>query len=298
MAKDLRAEPKRRGERSRIGNRLNQFRRRLSRRQPMTEIMRKRLIGGVIGLGTVAMLGGGVIWAVAQGYDARVTAAYDANMNWVTDMAGLRVKEVYVVGRKATALEDIAQAVNIRRGDNILNFDADAARERMLQLGWVKEARVTRQLPDTITVTLVEREPLALWQKQGKLALIGRDGSMITARGLSRYGRLPLVVGRGSRENANSLLTMLAQQPSLYPHVEAAMRLADRRWNLRMRNGVTINLPVENAAEAWAKLAEIEAKHGVFKREVSEIDLRLPDRLVVRMTPKGILKKQRSGKDT
>jgi cell division protein FtsQ len=296
MTLGLKGENKSRNERGAKRTRPGARRWRLRRR--LTASMRKRLFGGLLGVAAVAVFTGAVLWALAAGVDRKIVAAYDAGLDWATDAGGLRVREVYVSGRKATSLKQLARAVGVKRGDNILSFDADEARQRLLRLGWVREARVVRQLPDVITITLIEREPLALWQKQGKLTLIGRDGALITSRGLSRYARLPLVVGKGSREHANELLSMLAQQPTLYPYVEAAMRLADRRWNLRMRNGVTINLPNVEAAKAWAKLAEVEAKHGVFKREVSEIDLRLPDRLVVRMTPKGILKKRKSGKDT
>ncbi len=249
---------------------------------------------------TIAVIGlsGTGIWAIYQGHGDRLVSTLGGELDSRARSAGFAIQEVYVNGRRQASLADISGAVQVTRGDSILAFDPDLARTRLLELGWVKAAAVSRRLPNLVLIEIVEREPLALWQENGRLTLIGRDGVPITREGLGQFAKLPIVVGRGSRRHAEVLIRILATQPSIYPQVEAAVRIGDRRWNLRMKNGIEVNLPEEGAAKAWRKLAEIEAEHGVFKRDVAAIDLRFPDRLIVRLTDSGAQKRRNPGKDT
>ena len=210
----------------------------------------------------------------------------------------MSVGEIFVTGRSETGQDEILSSLGVKRGQSILAFDPVGARMRLLELGWVKDARVERRLPNTVIVYLDERRPLALWQRKGRHLLIDRAGVVITRRDLGRFSSLPVVLGKGAPENAAALMDMLATQPALFTQVEAAVRIGDRRWNLRMKNGIDINLPEEETAEAWSRLANLVAEHRIFEREVAVIDLRLPDRLVVRLTPKAAAKRRLPEKDT
>lgn len=248
----------------------------------------------------VALVGlsGTGIWAINNGHGEQLVSYLGEGVEVLAQSAGLTIDEVYVHGRRQTDMKMISKVVNVQRGGSILNFDPAEVRQNLLLLGWVKDASVTRRLPNLILVNIEERAPLALWQKDGRLTLIDKDGEPITRYGLGRFAKLPIVVGRGARENAGSLIRMLVTQPHIYPQVEAAVRIGDRRWNLRLKNGIEVNLPEEGSAKAWRKLAEIDAEHGVFKRDVATIDLRFPDRLVVRMTEQAAKNRRNPGKET
>lgn len=196
--------------------------------------------------------------------------------------AGLRVDEVLVVGRQETEGSELLEALGIGRGEPILGFDVDAARERIETLPWVRQASVERLLPDTILLSVEERRPLALWQNNGAFALIDYDGTVITRKNLSRFSNLLTVVGEDAPVHAASLLEMLGSQPELMKLVSAAVRVGGRRWNLRMRDGIDVRLPERGAATAWTRLAEYERSHQVLERDVEVVDLRVPDRLIVR----------------
>jgi cell division protein FtsQ len=100
-----------------------------------------------------------------------------------------------------------------------------------------------------------------------------------------RFTELPLVVGKGANDRARELLAMLRSEPELAPRVLAAVRVSGRRWNLRLEAGIDVQLPEDDPAKAWAQLARIQRSQGVLERNIVTIDLRLPDRLVVRMAP-------------
>ncbi len=285
------AKPARRRNRNRRGKSNSALTRRLvTWRRPALQITS-------LGLAIAGLTGTG-IWAIQNGHADRLVNNVAATVETMAQKSGLTIEEVFVHGRRQTEMAVISEAVDVRRGESILNFDPSEVRQELLQIGWIKDASVTRRLPNLVIINLVEREPLALWQENGRLTLIGKDGEPITRDGLGKFAKLPIVVGRGSRQHAGDLVRLLSTQPHIYPEVEAAVRIGDRRWNLRMKNGIEINLPEEGAETAWRKLAEIDAEHGVFKRDVAAIDLRFPDRLIVRMTEQAAKIRQNPGKET
>lgn len=266
------------------------------RRRLMPGRRRRLVLVATLGLCAGAAVAAG-LWAWRSGAVERAGEAVSARLDAMAAGAGFTVQEVFVVGRSETGHEELRRAVGAQRGQSMLAFDPAAARERLLALGWIKEAAVRRRLPNAVDVAVVERRPFALWQRDGRLALVDRDGEPITRRGLERFAGLPLVVGEDAAEHAAALIDALSLQPALFAEVEAAVRVGGRRWNVRLKSGVEVNLPEEGAAEAWARLAELDARQGLAARDIVAIDLRLPDRLVVRLAPEASQRRRNPGKN-
>ncbi len=202
-----------------------------------------------------------------------------------TAALGLRVADIRVEGRRTTDRETIFDALGARLGTPILAIDPVRAQEKLERLPWVRSALIERRLPDTLYVRLVEREPLALWQHDDKIELIDRTGAVIPVARLDRFAKLPLVVGADAARHAAQLLKMLASEPDLAARVTAAVRVGGRRWNLRIDKSIDVLLPADDPAAAWADLARLQRSSAILQRDVQAIDLRLPDRLVVRVAP-------------
>lgn len=268
-----------------------------TRRRPLPR-WRRRLHAATAAGAAVATIVLGAAWFVQAGHLARAVAAVGDGVTRMSVAAGLSVAEVYVTGRVQTPKDEVLAALAVERGTPMLAFDPDAARQRLLALDWVRGATVARRLPNLIVVHIEERRALAFWQQGGSLALIDREGTVITRDGLAPFHKLPIVVGEGAREQAAALIDMLSMYPPLYERVVAAVRVGERRWNVRLRNGIVVNLPEENPAEAWSRLAFLEAAHRIFERDIAVIDLRLPDRLVVRLTPEAAARRRDPGKST
>jgi cell division protein FtsQ len=245
-------------------------------------------LGGAAVLAAGGLAGG--IWWKADALRQGALAA--------TAEAGFAVREVRVEGRQRTSREAILRAVKAERGTPILAVSPVEARTRLESLAWVRSASVERLLPDTLHIRLVEREPFALWQRQGKLHLIDRDGAVITSERLERFPGLLVVVGEDAPRHAAGLVEMLAREPDLEKRVTAAVRVGGRRWNLRFDNGIDVQLPENDAATAWAQLAKVERTTRVLARDVEVIDLRLPDRLVVRTAPEPAKAPAKKGKNS
>lgn len=199
---------------------------------------------------------------------------------------GLVVEHVVVEGRTMTPEPLVREAIGARPGDPLLGLSLDGIRGRVETLTWVQSADVERRLPDTLVVHLVERHPFAVWQNQGKFVLIDRAGQVVAAQDPAKdaamFKALPLVVGAGAPERAAELLDQLASQPVLRAHVVAAIRVGERRWNLRLNNGADVLLPEGHEAAAMERLVAFQQADALLDRPLQVLDLRLPDRLVVR----------------
>jgi cell division protein FtsQ len=260
---------------------------RLMRRRPLLSPRRPRRLLLMAGC-ALAVLGGcagGGWWLARTGVMARAAASAGASLAVAGAAIGFAVENVAVEGRTRESREAILGALGVRRGVPILGVDLEAARARLEALPWVREADVERLLPDTLFVHLVERRPLAFWQRQGKLALLADDGRVMGSDGLDQYGALVVLVGDDAPKVGASLLDALATEPALFPHVAAAVRVGGRRWNIRLDTGIDVALPEEDAEGAWHRLAALDRSDSLLERAIVAVDLRLPDRLVLRLPP-------------
>jgi cell division protein FtsQ len=267
------------------------------RRRPRARWQVALLRWGGPALAIAALVGAGG-WAVSSGWADRQWAALgEATLEASAD-AGLALREVLVQGRGRTSQEELMAALDLKLGSPILALDPTMLRARLEALPWVAHATVERRLPDTLFIAVEEREPLALWQREGEIVLIDAAGTVITDPALEPFARLPMVVGDGANGHAAELIEMLAKAPDLAYRVKAAIWVGGRRWNIRLDNGVDVRLPEENGAAAWIELASIQRQHGLLDRDLIAIDLRQPDRFVVRLTPEAAARRRDPGDST
>lgn len=238
---------------------------------------RRVVAGGAVALAVVAGIG---LWragwmAEAPHHTGRLLLSASAGM-------GLTVREVLLEGRRYAPRSQIAAAIGVKRGDPLLGVEIGEIRERLETLSWVRSARVERDWPGTIRVLLDERSPVALWQRDGKLHVVDAEGVTLTDDNIGRFRHLLVIVGKDAPVHATDLLDTLETEPSLRARVLAAVRVGQRRWDIRFKSGVDVRLPERNPTAAWAKLAQMERRHGLINDKVDVIDMRLPDRLIVR----------------
>jgi len=202
----------------------------------------------------------------------------------VSSMVGLTVETVTLTGRKRASDAELLAALGIERGDSMLKFNTDRARERLEKIGWVSKASVHRLFPNTVLIDIEERKPFAIWQRGGRLSIIDERGVPLGALRVQDHGYLPLVVGYGAQDKAQKLYAQIAAYPGIKSLVRAAVRVADRRWNLRLLNGITINLPETGVPEALAQLAKLDEDNGLLSRDIVLVDFRIVDRVTIRLS--------------
>jgi len=163
--------------------------------------------------------------------------------------------------------------------------DVSSIRARLLQFGWVKDARVSRRLPDTLVIDIVERQPSALWQNRGQLALVDGEGVVLDRVPVDKMPDLPLLIGPGANSEARALQRLMASVPTLGPQLASATWVGGRRWDLSFQSGETIALPEgEKAAKAaMVKFARLDKSAGLLGRGIVRFDLRVPGKMIVRL---------------
>lgn len=252
---------------------------------------------GVAALACAGLAVGGV-WSWRGGHIAAAAErARDATVAGLGDL-GLRVATVTLEGRTHAPRPEVAAAVGLKVGDPIFSFHPETVRQRLVALPWIRDAEVERRLPDSVSIRIHERTPFALWQRQGVLSLVDEDGAVITRRGLERFRSLVVIVGEDAPRHAASLFQALSGDPELFMRVRAAVRVGERRWDVRLDNDVDVRLPEGDTAAAWLRLAEIERRYGVLAAGVSAVDLRTADWLVLRPKQGSTLGRRHSGKNT
>ena len=238
---------------------------------------------GEAGVVSVAIIVGGmVMWRL--GVPQRMVHNTIDAMLMTTARAGFRVEDITVTGRSRTATQPILAALDVHFGAPILGLDLNVAKDRLEAIPSVRAAAVERHLPTGLHLTISERQPVALWQNEGQFVLIDRNGREIPGT-IEGFEDLPLVVGEGAPGATSELLEMINAEPTLAARVKSAVRVGNRRWNLRLDDpgfGLEARLPEENTEIAWHRLTELEGNHGLSRKHVNMIDLRLTDRLVLK----------------
>ena len=199
--------------------------------------------------------------------------------------AGFTVNRVDVKGLKQM---DTAPVYEIAAGQKSMAMplvDVHAIRARLLQYGWVKDARVSRRLPDTLVIDIVERQPAALWQDRQRLALIDAEGVVLDRVPVDEMPGLPLLIGPGANARTRELNAVLDSVPTLKPQLASATWVGGRRWDLTFQTGETVALPEGEAAarDAIGKFAKVDKSSGLLGRGLVRVDLRVPGKMIVRL---------------
>jgi cell division protein FtsQ len=263
-------------------------------------LLRKLYVVGGAALGMAVIAAGAWCWqtsAISRAADSVVDGAYG-----LTADAGFAVNSLYLEGRSRSSMKEINRALDIKKGDPILRISLDEVRGRLEHIESISHATVERTLPDKVYVRIVEREPVALWQNQGKIALVDDNGVVMTGLDMEPYKHLPLIIGSDAPDHVREVLGLLASQPDLARRFSAAIRVGARRWNIRIANRqndvIEIKLPESDVAKAWQKLAELQEKEQVLDRDVQEIDLRLDGRMFIKLAPdESPARKNRNARD-
>ena len=238
----------------------------------------KLVLAGAVLL--LAVVGLGVL---ATGHRAEnIATAVRTDVDARFAQAGFRLRKVRVEGASPAAMADILRAAGIYKDQPLLGLDLAAVRERVERVGWVKEARVIRLLPDTLLISVVQRSQIAVWQHDGKTFVIDAHGQPIPEAAPARFAYLPLVVGAGAARAAPKIVPLIAQHPALAARMDALIRVDDRRWDVRLKDGSLVQLPASGEEQALIQLDQLDQRSRILELGFERIDLRTPDVVAVR----------------
>jgi cell division protein FtsQ len=240
---------------------------------------------GVGIFGSILLLAGTLLYGAVVGQHVAATLSWlkDAR-DIAANSAGFRIAAISLTGQKEVSREEVLTTAGVTGRASLLFLDADAARTRLMANPWIGDAAVLKLYPDRLQITITERQAFALWQKDGRISVIASDGTVLEPFVERRYVGLPLVVGDGAQKQAKDFVAVLDRYPDIKSQVRASILVADRRWNLLLLNGIGIKLPETDAAAALDRLVALDRDKKLLSRDITMVDLRLPDRVTVRQS--------------
>jgi cell division protein FtsQ len=215
--------------------------------------------------------------------EAFTTALSDAR-NAIANSAGFRITAVAINGRRQLNQDEVLAIGGVTGRSSLLFLDAAVVRDRLKANAWIADATVQKFYPGQLRIDIVERTAFALWQQDGRLSVISEDGAVLEPYVSPRFMSLPLVVGKGAETQARDFLALLARYPQVSSATRAAVFVGERRWNLRLKDGLDIRLPEHEVGNALASLSKLDKEERLFSRDIVAIDMRLPDRLTVQLS--------------
>jgi len=255
--------------------------RKIAAKLPVEQAQANRVLGWAFGLFVLAIVGVALVALDVPNKLGR--AAGEAVGN-----AGFRVKSVDIQGIKRMDPRPVYEIALDQKTTAMPLVDVTDDRKRLLEFGWVKDARVSRRFPDTLVIDIVERKPAALWQDEDRLTLIDAEGVVLDRVPVSQMPDLPLLVGKGANAQAVPLEQLLDKVPSLKAQLESATWIGERRWNLSFQSGELLMLPDGQtaASQALTRFAKMDQSAGLLGRGFVSFDLRKPDKTMTVRLPR------------
>jgi cell division protein FtsQ len=202
----------------------------------------------------------------------------------VANTFGFRIASIALTGQRQITREEILTIAGVTGRTSLLFLDAADVRERLKTNPWIADATVLKLYPGRLHITVTEREAFALWQKDGKVSVIAADGTVLERFVAARFAKLPLVVGAGADAKAKEFLAMLDGYPEVREQVRASILVADRRWNIKLKSGLDVRLPETDIERAFERMLQLDREKKLLSRDIAALDLRLPDRVTVRLS--------------
>jgi cell division protein FtsQ len=230
------------------------------------------------------LLGSAGFGIVKGGHLEDFTAALSDSRNAIANSAGFRITAVAINGRRQLSQDEVLAIGGVNGRSSLLFLDAAAVRDKLKANPWISDATVQKLYPGELRIDIVERSAFALWQQDGRLSVIADDGAVLEPYVSRRFLSLPLVVGKGAETRARDFLALLARYPQVASATKAAIFVGERRWNLRLKDGLDIRLPENEVGNALAALSTLDKEDRLFSRDIVAVDMRLPDRLTVQLS--------------
>ncbi len=246
------------------------------------ETVLPRFVGVAVSMALIigAALGGISIGGQYQTFTEKYGSAIDIAARSI----GFSISEISINGNKEITNAEIIAASGISSAHALTSLNVADIKARLKRVPLISDASVRKLYPNKMVITLVEREPYALWQKDGDVQVISSDGTVIEGFNDPRFKRLPHIVGEGANLRVKEYVELLNAAPLLKDRIRAGTLISERRWNLKLANGVDLKLPEDGAAQALAKLAKLDADSNVLDKDILAIDLRVLGRAAFRVT--------------
>lgn len=234
---------------------------------------------------TIALLLGAASFGAVRGGQYQEFVAQEGGIgDVVARTLGFGIDVVTISGEAQLTESELLSLAGVTPRDSLPFFDASQARKNLEALPLIKQASVRKLYPNRLVIEIVERTPVALWQKDGEVRTIAADGAVIDEMRDQRFATLPFVVGDGANQRLSEFTALLDASAELRPKILAGVLIGQRRWNLKMKSGVEVKLPESDPASAVTTLVALQRQSRILDRDILSLDLRVEGKIFARLS--------------
>jgi len=194
---------------------------------------------------------------------------------------GFTINNIQILGIKNITKETIIKIVNNENKSNILNVNLLNIYKNLRNNDWVEELYIERVLPNTIKISIKEKEAIGIWQYEMSNKLITKNGKIISTANINKFKiDLPIIHGNHANKNANSILKILETNKVLAKNIWSLDYVNNRRWNLHFKQGIIVLLPSKGVLKAWNEIIKLQKNYDVLNLGLTELDLRNPNKIL------------------
>ncbi|MEN0087205.1 MAG: cell division protein FtsQ/DivIB [Pseudomonadota bacterium] len=245
--------------------------------------LRRAVAGDVAPINGVGWPSVGAFFGAVFIYGSVAGAGSASVIDRVAAASGFGV-ELHLTGNEHTSPIELHTSLGEQALGSLAGLDIEQARQTVEALPWVERAVVRKYFPGRLDVAVTERDPFAVWQRGSELMVVERSGAVIAPLPPGSFSNLPLIVGPGADSQSAVFLKQMDSFPGLKRKVGAFVRVAERRWDLHLKNGVRVMLPADDHERALVEIAELDSLYGLLERDVELVDFRVADRIGLRLT--------------
>lgn len=191
----------------------------------------------------------------------------------------LEVQNVKINGAAHTKGSEVIEIIGLSSNESMWSLDISEVVNRINELPWVKKSDIKKIYPSTLEINIYEHNPIAIWFFDGKKYLVDGESNIIEKLNPADFNNLKVVAGHNALTEIPDIINTLQQFPYFHKKVKSILRVGDRRWTVRLYNGITIHLPETKIAEAITDLERLDNEKLLLSRYVDVIDMRLKDRI-------------------
>jgi cell division protein FtsQ len=255
---------------------------RAANRRAQSRLRIPRGIGSAAAI-TFILANAGAGFVLGGHYD-RMIAEQGSVSDMLARAFGFGVRHIVLSGHSELTQDEVIHLSGLQGYQSLPFLDPKSMQDRLQSVPLIAEATVTKLYPDRLLIMIRERVPYAIWQQDGQVKVIAEDGTAIEDLSDPRFLRLPHVVGPEANLRAREFVALLDHVPELRDQIRAGILVSKRRWTIKLQNGIDVLLPELDAEKALRTFAQLEKQHGLTRKAALTIDLRLPDRIALRLT--------------
>ena len=189
------------------------------------------------------------------------------------------VNTIQTVGRERASKNDLSKILKKYQKTSLLSLDLNYIQSEVEKIAWIKKVIIRRVLPNTLSLTIEEFSPRAVWIRGRDRYVLDKNGYTIEKVSDDQFQNYFTIKGAEAELNLMNLIESLENFDEIYNQIDYANYVGRRRWDLHYKSGVRIMLPEDNIIDSLSLLETYIKENKLIEKGHKKIDLRVDGKI-------------------